>query len=193
MITEARSDRPGDLGDQRQFVVAEFRPVVGRRVQAGGTALERFGRDLQLGVGEDLGEGFARLFAEGLVAHHQAGLVQPRIGLQGVGDMAVDLRPVARPALDLMAVAPQLDDPRGGRVVAAVDRPPIEAELVVPDPAHVLQRAWLGPLAGDEEPVLLDQRGDVPDRVADRQDEAGLRIQTLQVAQAHQVVVALAR
>ena len=85
-----------------------------------------------------------RRAAELLVAHHERRGAQLRVGLEAVGDVAVDVAPVARPALDLGAALPAGQDPldRGG--VAGVDRAAVEAELEMPDALQVTHRIRRG-------------------------------------------------
>ncbi len=61
----------------------------------------------------------------------------------------------------------------------------------MPDPLEVSERPGVGPRRRSEQRVLLHQRGDVPERLAHRQDEARVREQLEQVLQPGDVVVGL--
>src|SRR3546814_2844069 len=79
------------------------------------------------------------------------------------------------------------------RAVPHVDRTAVDAELEMPDAAHVLEGRRVPPLALAEQPLLLHQRGDVGGRIAQRQHEARIGEQLQQVFHARDVVVGLRR
>ncbi len=60
----------------------------------------------------------------------------------------------------------------------------------MPDPLKVSPGGRIPALAFGEQPLLLHQRGDVPDRIADRQNEPGIRKGPEQIVEARHVVVA---
>src|SRR5690606_23847423 len=87
------------------------------------------------------------------------------------------------------ALGPQFGDHRRNGLAAAIDRYAIEAELEMAGASEMCPGFRMLDLALDEETVLLQQRGDVPDGPADRHDEARIREELQQVFEARDVVV----
>src|SRR5690606_40697134 len=97
--------------------------------------------------------------------------------LERCGDVAVKVRPVHRPSFNLAPLRPETKNLPGRLRIATVDGAAVEAELEVTTAAHVTLQPVVALVLDAKPLVLAHQRGDVPHRITNRQQEPCVREQ----------------